>query len=231
MHSTGILVSDDLGWIYRLDPTAGKLVTIAGQGVPASSGDGGPAREALISPGHLGVDSDGNIYVADFGGLSVRRIDAETQIITTVAGNGLGGSSGDGGLAIDAGMNPVSIAVAPDGTLYIADAFGGIRRVDPSTGIITKLADIPANVLAVVETGRLYAGSGNRVFRIDVESGLVTLIAGNGEFDVSGGDGGPAVDARIGFVNGLTIGTDGTVYFSDSVGGSVRAIKPAAERR
>ena len=136
-------------------------------------------------------------------------------------------SSGDGGQAIEAGMNPVSLAIGVDGTLYIADSFGGIRRVNHSTGIISKLSDLRPYVLAADESGHLYAGLSGLVVRIDVETGVVTVIAGTGEFG-SSGDGGPALDARIGFVQGLAIGPDGTVYFTDSVSASVRAIKGPA---
>lgn len=224
-----ILVADQVDRIFRLDTVAGRLVAIAGSGEPGpSSGDGGPAIEARISPQHLCVDTASNIYLADFAGRSVRRIDGVTGNIATVAGNGMFESSGNGGPAVDAGMSPLSIAIAADGTLFIADDSSGIRRVDPSTGIISSLADRRPSVLAVGESGSLYAGMSGRIVRIDVETGVVTTIAGSGEFG-SSGDGGPALEARVGYVLGLAIGPDGTVYFFDSESRAVRAIKaPAA---
>lgn len=224
---TGIAIAS-MGRVYLLDPETRILHVIAGTGEPGPSGDGGPATDAALDPYRFAVDEAGNLFVVDRSGFSVRRIDAETGIISTVAGSGSPSSSGDGGLATQAGMNPESVAVAPDGTLYISERFPWlIRRVDAVTGIISTVASLDADALAVDESGNLYAGALFQVVRIDVETGVMTPIAGTGELGTTG-DGGPALDARIGGVSGLAIGSDGTIYFSDFWGGAVRAIKAAA---
>src|SRR5690606_16660548 len=129
----------------------GIISTFAGQPrtacVEAPCGDGGPAEDARLNgPRGVASDADGNIYVADFSNHAIRRVDAETGIITTVAGEVRESCStvpcGDGGLATDARLNsPTRVAFDPQGHMYIAD-YGNhvIRRVDKDTGIITTVA-------------------------------------------------------------------------------------------
>lgn len=228
---TGIAIAS--GRVYLLDPQTRILRVIAGSGEPGSSGDGGPATEARLSAYQLAADSSDNLTISDLSNFTVRRVDAVNGLISTVAGNGSPVSSGDGGPAIDAGVSPVSIAVAPDGTLYILDRpvlhplEKSIRRVDPVSGIISKVASLEASALAVDASGRLYAAIHGYIVRIDVATGEVIAIAGTGE-PGSTGDGGPALEARIGYVTGLAIGTDGTIYFDNSTSDAVRAIKAAA---
>ena len=125
--------------IRKVDAATGIITTVAGNGTPGSSGDGGPAIHASITPSDLAVDTDGNIYLAYFGNHRIRKIDVATGIITTVAGNGNGGFSGDGGPAVHASIIPSGLAVDTDGNIYIA---GGhrIRKVDTAAGIITTIA-------------------------------------------------------------------------------------------
>src|SRR5205823_2813896 len=114
--------------------------TLAGTGKPGYSGDGGPARAARLNqPFHCDPDGKGGLYIAEAGNHCVRRVDLKTGTITTVAGCGRKGYSGDGGPATKATLNePYAVAIAPAGDLYIVDRLNAvIRRVDGRTGVIT----------------------------------------------------------------------------------------------
>ena len=116
---------------------SGIITTVAGTGVNSSDGDGGPATAAgLASPYGIAVDSAGNVFIADGTAYKVRRVDAATGIITTVAGTGGYGSTGDGGPATAAELNlPAGVAVDGDGNLYISEYYGArIRKVSAATG-------------------------------------------------------------------------------------------------
>lgn len=232
--------------ILKVDPQ-GILTVIAGVGAPGYSGDGGPALQAAIG-GHvdgLAVDAAGNLYVPDLDNRRVRRIDA-SGVITTVAGNGRSGFSGDGGPATRAMLSAAfwNVAVDAAGNLYIAD--GGnhrVRRVDPN-GIITTVAGngsdtysgdggpaleagIPGpDGLFVDAAGNLYIGD-TADFRIRKVSrdGIITTVAGNGEFGDEG-DGGPAVAARISSPENVTVDTAGNLYFADADNERIRRVAP-----
>ena len=109
--------------VRRVDGTSGVITTIAGIGVNQFSGDGGLATSAgLMSPRGIAIDIDDNIYIATFDGNRVRRIDATTGIITTIAGTGGQGYSGDNGPALAATFNrPQGLTISPRGTLILAD--------------------------------------------------------------------------------------------------------------
>ncbi len=208
--------------VLSVDP-AGIVVVVAGKltsvGNPDSgfSGDGGPAAAAeLNSPHSIAVGSDGNLYIADQENHRVRRID-QNGIITTVAGTGEGGFSGDGGPATEADLSrPVGLALDAQGNLYVAD-FNHRIRVVGGDGTITTIAGTgegfgdlgfspdgtPAAEallgtplgLAIDGSGRLYFSEGeNRRIRFIDAEGLLQTVAGNGE-DHFSGDGGPATEA------------------------------------
>ena len=128
--------------IRRVAPD-GIITTYAGRGTTGFSGDGGPANIASLSnPTGIAVDAQGNLFIADRGNQRIRRVDAVTKIITTVAGNGSWGFGGDGGPATSARLFfPAAVALDAGGNLFIADRDNArIRRVDAATGIITTVA-------------------------------------------------------------------------------------------
>ena len=129
--------------VRRVDAVTGVITTVAGTGVPDHNGDGIPATAAnLGSPLGVAVDAAGNLFITETGNNRIRKVDAATGMITTVAGTGGPGYSGDGGPAAGAAVGfPRAMAVDAAGNLYIADANNSrIRKVDAATGVITTVA-------------------------------------------------------------------------------------------
>jgi streptogramin lyase len=149
-----LYVADLTNRVRRLDLATGRVTTVVGTGTAGFAGDGGPAVSAqLNSPQRLAIDSSGTIYIADSGNNSIRRVDAATGIITTVAGkSGTSGFRGDGGPGTAALLNqPRGVALDADNALYIADSGNNrIRRLDLVTGTITTIAG----------SGRGFSGDG-----------------------------------------------------------------------
>ncbi len=224
------------------------ISTIAGTGTDGRSGDGGPATSAEFNnPLGLAVDSAGNLYVADFYNNRIRRV-AVDGTITTVAGIGTYGSSGDGGLATQAELgNPESLAFDAAGNLYVGGYDNRVREI-ALDGTITTIAgngnrgldgdggsaaaaslDFPSS-LAIDSAGNLYiAGSDDHTcvlsaIRKVTLDGIITTIAGNGTPGFSG-DGGPAALALVNCPTGLSLDSDGNLLFSD--GGNYRIRKIA----
>jgi len=230
--------------IRRVD-TSGTITTIAGTGEPGFGGDSGPAVEAqLYSPYGVAVDGAGNLYVADSGNSRIRRADA-SGTITTIAGTGEPGFSGDSGAAIEAQLSfPLAVAVDGTGNLYIADDRGRIRRVDTS-GSITTIAGtgssgfsgdhgpaveaqlgVPREV-AVDAAGNLYIAdtTNHRIRRVD-SSGTITTVAGTGKEGFSGDDG-PAADAQLHFPYGVAVDGAGNLFISDTWNDRIRRVDPS----
>ena len=208
-------------------------------GVP--SGDGGPATRArLNAPSGVAVDSAGVLYIADFQNGRIRRVD-KNGVMSTVAGSGRAGFSGDGGPATRASLNgPNRVAVDPLGALYVADVWNNrIRKIDTS-GIITTVAgngragfsgdggpatrarvDWPSDV-AVSAQGTLYiADSHNRRIRAVASHGVITTVAGGSHNEFTG-DGGPATSAVLclGYMHGgIALDSHGAVYIRQTCGG------------
>ena len=230
------LAADSVGNLYvaengnnlvRKVDSAGTVTTFAGTGEPGSSGDGGPATEArLDSAAGVAVDSVGNVYVVEGRGHRVRRINL-AGVITTIAGTGNRGPGGDGGLATEAELeHPLAVAVGPAGNVYIADSRGWrIRKVDTS-GMINEFADpdirISQGAFATDGAGRVYAGGGRQIRRIDA-NGVVSIIAGTGE-DGYSGDGGPALSARFS-VFGIAVDRSGDIWFADRLSRRIRVLR------
>ena len=224
--------------------TSGEVSVVAGTGSYGFAGDGGPATSALLAIPHgLAVDPAGNLYIADSGNNRVRRIDASTQTITTVAGNGTSKFGGDGGLAMSAGMSPSDVALDSPGNLFIVDFNNNrIRRVDLGTGIITTVAgngkqgfggdsgpavrarlNNPSGVEAD-GSGNIYiADSGNnRIRRVDAATGIIRTVAGNSNWKFSG-DGGPATEAGLS-PSRVAVGADGDLFIADQLNQRIRRV-------
>lgn len=217
--------------VRRIDSASGTIAAFAGTGVDGYTGDGGAATTAQLDRAvGVAVDAAGNVFISEYAG-RIRRVDAVTGRIETYAGVGREESSGDGGPAIAAGIDrPHGLAIARDGTLYVADTYGGrVRRIDASTRTITTLASglaTPTHV-AVASDGSVYAAEtqGHVVRRI-APNGTVTAFAGTG-IPRDSGDGGPAVRAGLYGVTGVAFGPDGSTYVSEVDGRRIRRIDAA----
>jgi len=225
------------------------ITTIAGTGERGYAGDGGPASRALLNgPFDVGFDAAGNLYFSDTFNHCIRRVDARTEVITTLAGCGERGYSGDGGPATGARFNePYGIAVDRSENVYVADRHNHcVRRIDAATGRVTTFAgrgapgfsgdDGPAPRAAMVEPNglaldpeqrRLYIAdvAGHRVRVVDLASGIIWTFAGTGEAEHSG-DGGPAAQAGIYGARAVKVAADGTVYILERQGSTLRAVDP-----
>ena len=204
----------------------GTITTIAGTGASGYSGDGGMATEASLNlPNGVAVDSSGNLYITDWRNHRVRKVDT-SGTITTVAGNGEKGFSGDNGNAVDARLHfPRDIEVDGSGNLYIVDSGNDrVRKVDTS-GIITSLATFKfARGLAIDASGNVYVSdiSGHRIRKVDT-MGTATNIAGTGESGFSG-DGGAATSARLDYPDGVAVDGSGNLYIADTYNQRIRKV-------
>jgi uncharacterized protein (TIGR03437 family) len=230
----------------------GSIVTVAGNGVADSTGDGGLATNAAIkSPVGVAVDSAGNLYITDKDSHRIRKV--SNGIITTVAGNGSPGFSGDGGPATNASLNqPYGIAVDSAGSLYIADVNNSrIRKV--SGGIITTVAgngvagfagDGGAATNAALNPSGVAVDSVGNIYSFEIASGRIrkvsggniTTVAGNGTFGFSG-DGGAATKASFGpfpnllvfgLTSGLAFDSTGNLYIADKGNDRIRKVLAVA---
>ncbi len=235
------------GHIIRKVAPDGTISTIAGTpGTKGYSGDGGPALKATFNlPHELRFDAQGNIYIADMQNHAVRRIDAKTHVITTFAGTGQMGYSGDGGPASKAQLKqPHSIQFDPQGDLYICDIGNNvIRKVNMKTGIITTFAgtgkggETPdgspikgtplkgPRSLDFDAQGNLWLATreGNQVFKFDLKAGKIHHVAGTGKKGFTG-NGGPAKLATLSGPKGIAVAPDGNVFLADTESHSVRMI-------
>ena len=217
--------------ILRINTMKGTIDVIAGIGEFGFSGDGGPATGAKFNqPYGVALDSVGNLFIADSGNSRVRRVDARTGIITTVAGSGKKGITGDGGPALEAGLEwPMSIAVDHAGNLYVGQntndpAMTRIRKVDSGTGVISTYATTAAAPLRMLLDAKenLIFVDGYCIKSIDAATGMIRTIAGTVEG--FSGDGGPAIEARFENPCALAFDESGDLYIADFVSHRIRRI-------
>jgi sugar lactone lactonase YvrE len=235
-------VADEGTNTIRKLSAAGTMSTIGGSGVYGYTGDGAAAVSTeLAYPAGVAVDSSGNVYVVDSYNSRVRKI-AASGVITTVAGTGRQGYSGDGAVATSAELNfPQDIAVDSAGNLYIADTNNSRIRKVSSNGIITTIAgngtagylgdNGPASSaelsypygVAVSASGVVYiADTANSVIRQISTTGTITTVAGNG-FSGYSGDGGSPTSAQLNFPAAVAVDASGNIYIADSANYVVRA--------
>jgi streptogramin lyase len=238
------------GQRIRRVATDGTISTFAGSGKKGYSGDGGPALEATFNlPHEIRFDREGHLYVVDMSNHAVRRIDAKTRVITTIAGTGTPGYSGDGGPAKNAQLKqPHSIQFGPDGHLYICDIGNHvIRKVDLKTMQISTFAGTGApgptpdgspvagtplkgpRSLDFDAEGNLWLATreGNQVFKFDVTAGRIHHVAGTGASGFTG-NGGPAKAATLKGPKGIAIDKAGNAWLADTESHSVRKIDRAS---
>ena len=248
--SGDLFIADSANNVVReLNLKTGIITTIAGNGTQGYRGDGGPATAAELSgPDGLALDGSGDLFIADSANNVVREVNAKTGDITTIAGTGTGGYSGDNESATAAEMSdPSSVAVDSAGDVFIADTDNNvIREVNAKTGDITTIAgtgtggysgdnesataaelSTPQGV-AVDGSGHLFiADSGYTVIReVNLNTGIITTIAGkynNGSGGYSG-DGGSATAALLGYPSGIAVDSAGNLYISDITNNDIREV-------
>ncbi|MBS1854741.1 MAG: hypothetical protein JST11_05200 [Acidobacteria bacterium] len=244
--SGSILVADTgNNRVRRYDP-GGNIYTYAGNGNGSYYGDGLPATTASVNhPEGIVLDAAGNLYIADTVDNAVRKV-TPAGVISTIAGTGLPGFSGDGGPAAKAQLNaPRAVAVDGAGNVYIADtANHRVRRIDPN-GVISTIAGngatdlLPGDAagtasslssprgLAVDAAGNVYiADTGHNRVRKLFPSGAITTIAGYDGACCYAGDGGLATAARLNQPAGLLLDAAGNLYIADSGNNAIRLLRP-----
>ena len=226
----------------------GIITTVAGTGERGYRGDGGPASAAQLSePFMCAFDPAGNLYIAEAMNHCIRRVDAGTGTIATIAGTGEQGYSGDGGPATSATFNqPYSLQVDANGDVYVVDRLNFvIRKIDAATGIVTTLAGTgeagyggdggpathaqfrePNDCFLDGRDGLLVADiQDQRIRRIDLASGIITTFAGNGAKE-RGGDGQPAAEASILGARAVCMDAAGNTYIAEREGNGIRLVDP-----
>ena len=223
--------------VRRVDLTTGIITTLAGTGIPGFSGDYALAGNATLNlPTALTVDILGNVYVADTANHRIRKIASTSNLITTVAGNGTQGYSGDTGPATAASIDsPTGIAADGLGNLYLADTHNHrIRTIASSTNIIATLAaGILQSPLALPQgltldsQGNIYVSdtANHRILRIDGVTNLFTTVAGTGTQGYSG-DAGLAAAATLDSPREVALSPGGQLTLSDTHNQRIRQLDP-----
>ena len=252
--------TDDTGNIYIADAlnnrirkvviSTGVITTIAGTGIAGDTGDNGLAINAELNfPSGVCLDHSGNVYIADYTNNKIRKIDVATDFITTIAGTGISGNFGDGGLATNAKFNgPIQVFVDSIGNIFVVDQWNSVvRKVDIATGIISTIAgngiagysgdngvainaelNQPSGVYVDNKENIFITEFGNGVIRkINGLTGVITTIAGTGTWGYSG-DGGIATNAQLVPGNAF-FDSNGNMYIVDYGNNCIRKINNALE--
>ncbi len=232
--------------IRKIDPKSGWIATVAGTGKKGYSGDGGAATNAKLNePYEVRFTRNGDMYFVEMMNAIVRKVDAKTGVISTVAGTGEHGFSGDSGPATQAKLKrPHSIAFDADENLYICDIGNHrIRRVDLSTGLIETFAGtgeklktpdgaavsgVPLNGPRALDfDGKhsliLALREGNALYRIDLEQGTIHHLAGTGQKGYS--QSAPAKQAKLSGPKGVAIAANGDIFFADTESHTIRVYR------
>jgi sugar lactone lactonase YvrE len=233
--------------VRRVDAETGVITTVAGIGRPRFSGDGGVAVDAgLNEPAALVVSEEGILYIADQSNNRVRAVDLATGVIRTVAGTGVAAYNGDDVVATETGLaGPSGLAIANDGTLFIADSFNGrVRAIDPGTGLIrtvvgdgaqykyqgpdeppSRSLSRPSGIALDDEGNLFFTDSDNHlVRRWDRNTGRIDRIAGVGAATY-GGDEGAALEAGLSYPFGIVVDRAGHVLVADTFNHRIREIR------
>src|SRR5664280_996461 len=243
--SGNLYIVDSADIRLRKVDTNGIITTVAGNGSQGYSGDGGAATNASLNNlTGVACDASDNLYISDIGNNRLRKVDTN-GIITTVAGNGNIGYSGDGGAATNASLYyPFGMACDAFGNLYFADANNyRIRRVD-TNGIITNVAGNGSGIVsngqvgdggaatnaillspdgvAFDASGNLYVADLDRIRKVD-SNGIITTVAGNGNSGYSG-DGNEATNASLYFPEGVACDASGNLYIADEINNRIREV-------
>lgn len=238
-----VYIADTNNFLIRKVTPAGIISTVAGGNFFGK--DGGPAIDSFLYPIGVAVDAADNLYIADLLKKRIAKVDS-AGIISTVAGNGLKGYSGDGGPAIQAQMDfPSSVALDAAGTIYIADSnINRVRKVTPD-GIISTVAGNgkfrtggdggPATSAAMyLPTGVAFDANGNayvaepqrnRVRKVS-RGGVISAFAGSTGAGAFSGDGGPAIDSQLSSPYSVAVDSGGSVYIAESLNQRIRRVTP-----
>ena len=229
--------------VRKIDAETGVVTTVLGNGQRASNGDGGPANEAsTLMPDAICVDDNDNLYVGEKYGFRVRKVDARTGVVTTIAGTGVPGFGEEGLHGSETHVNACEAGIwaDPDGTVFWGDCSGRLRRYDGETGVVTtalggtSVHDGEAATSAFINSpgglsvgpdGDVYVADtwNQRIRAIDAKTGVIRGVAGNGA-RAYGGDGGPANDAYLGNPHDISVDSRGRVVIADTRHGHVRRV-------
>ncbi len=231
--------------IRKVHISDGKISTVAGNGIRSYGGDNGPATNAsLDNPFDIDIDAAGDLFIVDFGNNRIRKVRFSDGTISTVAGNGTAGFSGDGGPATSASLNgPRGVVVDAAGNIYISDMNNNrIRKVNASDGIISTVAGngvysssgdggLAANAslagplgIDLDGFGNIYITDDQRIRKINVGNGIIRTVAGTGVYGYSG-DGGQAINAYLGSPTFISFDLANNLYFTDFANHRIRKVR------